>query len=164
KRLDLLASAIAQVRERDATVHFVVAGPNEGGHLSALQPYLAPLGSAVHVIGAIDQEKWPLLAARPLLAMTSDSESFGMSVVEAMAAGVPVVVTRTCGWHTIETDGCGVLVDQRVDAIAAGIEGILHDRAEAVAMGERGARIARERFDWRVIAERMIACYESVLA
>src|SRR5262249_8479601 len=118
KRLDLLASAIAQVRERDATVHFVVAGPNEGGHLSALQPYLAPLGSAVHVIGAIDQEKWPLLAACTLLAMTSDSESFGMSVVEAMAAGVPVVVTRTCGWHTIETDGCGVLVDQRVDAIA----------------------------------------------
>ena len=163
KRLDLLASAVARVRERDAGVHLVIAGPDEGSHLSTLAPFIAPLGSSVHVIGAVDEEKWQLLAESTLLAMTSDSESFGMSVVEAMAAGVPVVVARTCGWSTIDADGCGVLVDQRADAIAAGIERVLRDRAAATAMGARGARLARERFDWRVIAGRMIACYESVL-
>ena len=39
-----------------------------------------------------------------------------MSVVEAMAAGVPVVVTHTCPWQEVETVGCGLRVSQQHDA------------------------------------------------
>jgi glycosyltransferase involved in cell wall biosynthesis len=165
KRIDLLAAAVAQVRARYPSIHLVLAGPDEGRHLAALQLHLAPLGSFVHAIGAVDDDtKHDLFAETAALALCSDSESFGMSVVEAMGAGVPVVVARTCGWTDIERDGCGWSVDQRAGAIADAVEQAIADPARAAAMGRRGAQIARERYSWRAVAERMIACYEDVLS
>jgi glycosyltransferase involved in cell wall biosynthesis len=164
KRIDLLAAAVALVRHRHPTTHLVLAGPDEGHHLAQLRPHIAPLGSFVHVVGAVDEAaKQDLFAETATLALCSDSESFGMSVVEAMAAGVPVVVARTCGWGDIERDGCGWSVDQSVEAIARAIEQAVADPADAAAMGRRGAQIARERYSWRAVAERMIACYEDIL-
>jgi glycosyltransferase involved in cell wall biosynthesis len=164
KRLDLLASSITQVRARYPRTHLVIAGPDEGNHRKALQPHLAPLGSSVHVIGEVDETvKQDLFADASALVLCSDSESFGMSVLEAMAAGVPVVVTRTCGWTEVERDGCGWSVEQQPAAIGAAIEQVLADPERAAAMGRRGAQIALDRYSWRAVAQRMIACYDDVL-
>jgi len=165
KRLDLLASAVAQVRARFPRTHLVLAGPDEGGHLATLRDHLAPLGSFVHTTGAVEDDfKHDLFADATLLVLCSDSESFGMSVLEAMAAAVPVAVTRTCGWTSVEHDGCGWSVDQHARAIAGAIEQAVADPVRAAAMGRRGAQIARERYSWRAVAEQMIACYENVLS
>jgi glycosyltransferase involved in cell wall biosynthesis len=165
KRVDVLAAAVANVHVRFPRTHLVLAGPDEGGQRAALQPYLAPLGSRVHLTGAVDEPfKQELFADAAALVLCSDSESFGMSVLEAMAASLPVVVTRTCGWTDIERDGCGWSVDQTAAAIADALERAIADPVGAAAMGRRGAQIARERFSWRAVAERMIACYEDVLS
>ena len=165
KRIDLLAAAVATLRVGYPAAHLVLAGPDEGGHLAALRAQLAPLGAFVHAPGAIDERtKHDLFAETSVLALCSDSESFGMSVVEAMGAGVPVVVARTCGWTEIGRDGCGWLVDQSAGAIADALEQAIADPARAAAMGRRGALIARDRYSWRAVAERMIACYEDILA
>jgi glycosyltransferase involved in cell wall biosynthesis len=165
KRIDLLAAAVALVREKHPSTHLVLAGPDEGCHVATLEPHIAPLGPFVHIMGAVDDStKQDLFAESTALALCSDSESFGMSVVEAMGAGVPVVVARTCGWADLERDGCGWSVDQRADAMAAAIDQAVADPGHAAAMGRRGAQIARERYSWRAVAERMIACYEDVLS
>jgi glycosyltransferase involved in cell wall biosynthesis len=165
KRLDLLAASVARVRNERPDVHLVLAGPNDDGYLPSLQPLLAPLGRFVHWIGPIDDpDKWALLKEASALALCSDSESFGMAVIEAMAAGVPVVVARTCPWSDIVREDCGFWIDQRVEAIADAIATLVSDRPRGIAMGQRGARFARARFSWGAIGEAMAACYRDVLS
>ena len=92
KGLDLLVDAVAQV----AGAHLVVAGPDEDGTRARLMQRVATLGIAdrVHWPGLLDATaKGAMLAAIDLFVLPSHSENFGLAAVEAMAAGVAVVVT-----------------------------------------------------------------------
>jgi glycosyltransferase involved in cell wall biosynthesis len=91
--------------------------------------------------------------------MCSDSESFGISVVEAMAAGLPVVVTKTCPWHEVETAGCGLWVAQESGEVAKAVSYILSHPAEAESMGAHGKALASANYGWDSIARKMAACY-----
>ena len=88
KRLDLLAGAFGRVRQQHVGAHLVIAGPDEDGHRAQVAPLFTTYGDAVTWTGRVDDtSKRQLLEAATVLVMCSDSESFGMSVAEAMAAG-----------------------------------------------------------------------------
>src|SRR5439155_1126553 len=94
KRLDLLAAAFDRIRVVHPGAHLVIAGPDEGGHRRRVEPRFAQAGASVHWTGELSEPaKWTLLADAGVLVMCSQSESFGRSVAEALAAGVPVGVT-----------------------------------------------------------------------
>jgi glycosyltransferase involved in cell wall biosynthesis len=165
KRLDLLAAAVAILRRTHPTAHLIIAGPDEHGCLAMLAPRLAPLGAAAHCIGeATDAEKWALLADSTALVLCSDSENFGVSVVEAMAAGVPVVVARTCPWEIVERERCGLWVDQNAEAIASALSSLIAHPERARAMGARGAALARRAYSWAAIGRDMARCYVDILS
>lgn len=165
KRIDLLAAAMARVRERFANAHLVLAGPDEGGHLATLQDALSPLGRHVHVLGAVDdRDKWTLLAESTMLVLCSDSESFGLAAAEALAAGLPIVATRTVPWEALARESCGFWVEQRADAIAGAMATLIADPVATRAMGERAARLAQTRYSWRAVGQSMAACYADALA
>jgi glycosyltransferase involved in cell wall biosynthesis len=163
KRLDLLAAAFDRIRINRPKTHLVIAGPDEGGHRSRLEPLFAGAGRAVHWTGELNEAaKWELLANADALVMCSQSESFGRSVLEALAAGVPVVVTRTCPWQQVEITGSGFWVPQTVEAIADALLELLGDRARARTMGERGRALARSTYSWDAIARTMAMHYQAV--
>ena len=165
KRLDLLAEAFARVHQRYADARLVLAGPDEHNHLATISRRLAPHAGAVRVAGRLDEErKWSLLKDADLLVLCSDSESFGLVVVEAMAAGLPVVVTRTCPWADIEIYRCGWWVEQTAAAIADAVLRLIEDPTEARAMGARGARLARERYSWPAVGASMADHYRRLVA
>jgi glycosyltransferase involved in cell wall biosynthesis len=87
-----------------------------------------------------------------------------MSIVEAMAAGRPVVVTQTCPWSEVARERCGYWVPQDARSIADAISSLLADRSTAASMGASGARLARARYGWRAIAEAMAASYADALS
>jgi glycosyltransferase involved in cell wall biosynthesis len=164
KRLDLLAAAFDAIRQRHRAAHLVLAGPDECGHLAGIMRGLIAHAGFVHAVDSLDQDrKWALLRDANVLVQCSDSESFGLAIVEALAAGVPVVVTRTCPWADIEKHDCGFWVDQSVPALAEAIGHLLRDRARAASMGARGAAFARERFSWDAIGRRVAATYAEAL-
>jgi glycosyltransferase involved in cell wall biosynthesis len=164
KRLDLLAAAFDRVRAALPEAHLVIAGPDERGERRRLEPFFAAAGHSVHWIGETgDAEKWALLAAADLLVLCSDSESFGMSALEAMAAGTPVVATRTCPWPEIETARAGFWVAQEPKAIARAALAILHDDELAGEMGARGRVLARTRYSWDVVASAMAGRYRQAV-
>jgi len=164
KRLDLLAAAFAALRETHPDAHLVIAGPDERGELAQILGTLAAHAGYVHAIETLsDADKWALLRDADALVQCSDSESFGLSVAEAMAARTAVVVTRTCPWPEIETRGCGLFVDQTVPAIANALKRLMSDRPFTAEMGERGAAFVRERYGWEAIARRVAAMYGDVL-
>jgi glycosyltransferase involved in cell wall biosynthesis len=85
-----------------------------------------------------------------------------MSVAEAMAAGKPVVVTRTCPWPEVASHEAGFWVEQTGDAIADGVNAILSDRAAAEAMGRRGRALISSTYSWPGAASALIKAYEEI--
>ena len=160
KRLDLLADAFAAAHATHPSVHLVLAGPDEHGLVPGLRQRLTGVVAFVHAIGDVHgADKWTLLKDADVMVQCSDSESFGLAVVEALASGVPVVATRTCPWSEIETQQCGFWVDQTAPAIAAAIRTLADDPRRRARMGERAVAFARDRYSWDAIAPQMARLY-----
>jgi glycosyltransferase involved in cell wall biosynthesis len=164
KRLDLLAEAFAVVHRAHPRARLVIAGPDEGGYRRHIEHLFAPVADATRWLGVIDSETtWALFAASRTLVQCSDSESFGMSVAEALTAGLPAVVTDRSPWSQIGALGCGYSVAHEPAAIASAVLRILEQPAEGCAMGARGKVWAREVFGWDAIGRSMRDAYQQVL-
>ncbi|HTM04916.1 MAG TPA: glycosyltransferase [Vicinamibacterales bacterium] len=162
KRLDLLLDAFAQVVAVRPDARLIIAGPDEQRLRELLEPRQAP-GNRVTWLGAVDaRQRDAVLAQARALVVCSDSESFGMAVVEAMAAGRAVIVTRTCGWDDLERRGAGLLVDQNPLAIADAMQRLLDAPAAASTMGVNGRRWVEEAFTWDAVARRFIETYSAI--
>jgi starch synthase len=118
-----------------------------------------------------------------VFACPSVYEPFGITNLEAMACGVPVVATRIGGIPEVVVHGrTGLLVDVPVPdgdgssggltdgdpevaaRLAAAINELVADPARRAAMGEAGRRRAVEQFSWAEVARRTLAVYEGVVA
>jgi len=165
KRLDLLAAAFARLRRSGRRACLVIAGPDEAGERRRIEPLLRDVADDVRWIGAVDgEDKWSLLHASRALVQCSDSESFGLSVAEALTAGVPVVVTDRGAWDAITDVGCGHLVSHDSGAIADALERLLADPCGARAMGERGRAWAQRTFGWEAIGRAMLTAYSATVS
>jgi glycosyltransferase involved in cell wall biosynthesis len=165
KRLDLLAAAFQRLHANCPAARLVIAGPDDEQSLHKLRPLFQSFAAAVTWTGELTpEEKWALLHDSTLLVMCSDSESFGVAVVEAMAAKVPVVVTRTCPWQVIEEAQCGFWVEQDAAAISEALSRIVYNPSEAAEMGLRGFALAKAQYSWSSIAAAMLNHYGEVLA
>jgi len=164
KRLDLLADAFTRLRTSGRRACLVIAGPDENGYRRWVEPLFASVKSDVRWAGAVDgDDKWALLRASLALVQCSDSESFGLSVAEALAAGVPVVVTERGAWHEVGSVGGGLVVSHDAQAIAGALDRLLGDPLSAQAMGERGRAWAARTFGWDAIGRAMMSEYETIV-
>jgi glycosyltransferase involved in cell wall biosynthesis len=111
KRVDLLIRGFASVFRSDAT-RLVIAGPGEDGLIRQFSrlPEARMLGDRLVWTGHLDEkEKWSALSGAEVLALVSHSENFGISLVEAMAMGVPVLTTNKVDiWREIIGGGAGL--------------------------------------------------------
>jgi len=164
KRLDLLADAFIDVRAMHPSAHLILAGPDEHALMPALMRRLSAHAGFVHVLDTVTgNDKWALLRDADVFVQCSDSESFGLVVVEALAAGVPVVVTRTCPWPEVVSHGCGFWVEQTAPAIAAAIATLIEDPARRLRMSERATAFVRERYSWDIVAREMVQLYSEAI-
>jgi glycosyltransferase involved in cell wall biosynthesis len=145
KDFPTLLKALAQVSE---AYRAVIVG--DGPARSDLQQSIARLGIAdrVEFVGE-RRDVAGLLAGSDLFVLSSRSEGLPMSILEAMAAGLPVVASDVGGVSEAVADGeTGLLVPAGdADALAAAIGRLLADADERRRLGERGHAVARERFD-----------------
>jgi phosphatidylinositol alpha-1,6-mannosyltransferase len=173
KGVDDLLRAVAELAARRPDTTALVLG--DGQDRVALEQLAADLGVAGRVAfggWAAPSTVAAALAAADVVAAPSRQgpdgwvEAQGLTVVEAMAAGTPVVATRSGGVGDAVVDGdTGLLVDERSpDQLADAIERLATDRALAARVVERGRRVAEERFSRRTTAEAFSALFERVLA
>jgi glycosyltransferase involved in cell wall biosynthesis len=161
----MLASAFAIAQSVVPQLKLVIAGPDERGHRAEIAPLFVGSGNAVIWTGELDSAgKLRLLADANVLVACSSVESFGMSIVEAMAAAVPVVVTQTCPWPQIEREDCGRWVQHDAESISKAIVEIVSDPARARAMGDRALRFVETNYAWDSVARDMISAYERALS
>lgn len=150
KRIDLFLRAFAELRPRmpHAVALVVGAGP-ENDALQKLARELQ-LADTVRFTGFVPDDALPAFyAASDVYAHTCKNESFGLSVLEASAAGLPVVAVNEGGPREILCDGeTGLLVDATPGAMAKAVEELAHDAARRKAMGAAGRRRVAALYSW----------------
>lgn len=163
KRVKDVVRIFARVRRAmPATLMMVGDGPDR----QDAENEAKELGVAADVrfLGRLDTVA-PLLAAADLLLLPSQTESFGLAALEAMACGTPVVASRVGGIPEVITDGIDGILEPpgSVEAMARRAMALLRDPAAHAAM--RTAAIARAgRFSADEVVPQYEAFYEKVLA
>lgn len=155
KGLDVLIEAMAKPAATDAQL-VVVGSPGWGGvDVPAAAAAAGLTAGRVRVLGRIpDDDLAAVLAGAGLLAAPSRAEGFGLPVLEAMAAGVPVVVSDAPA--LVELVGSAGLIARRgnADELADRIGAVLTDDAVAADLAVRG-RARADRFTWAAAADRL---------
>jgi glycosyltransferase involved in cell wall biosynthesis len=162
KRLDVLVDAFRTAAAANRDLHLVVAGPDEHHLRQSLETRLGEFRGRVRWLGAVDGAlKTALLQDALTLVVCSDSESFGLVVAEALAAGTPPIVTVTCPWSLLEEDGCGQWVAQSSSAVAGAIARLLVPAFRAQ-LANRAKEAAVRRFAWDQVGRAFRTAYAAV--
>lgn len=160
--IDLLLKAVARVREiaPEIPVQIRIAGKGpceEEYHMLARE---LGLGDITHWLGFIPQwqaaEEW---ANMDLAIICSNAESFGVSAVEAQAAGCPVIISDIPGLMEATEPGNSSVVVPRgdVEAIAQAVLALYYDPARRAGMGQAGRAYAARNYE-------LISCFQKVEA
>lgn len=163
KRHDILLQAFARLHHRSTQLLIVGEGP--------LRPELLGLAERLGVsdrvkfAGYLDRPE-RALAAMDVFALTSQSEGMPLAILEAWAAGKPVVASRVGGVPELVDDGrTGLLFESGdVETLAGLLDRLLADRELGRALGSAGQALARSRFDTRVMSETYRRHYRMLLS
>jgi glycosyltransferase involved in cell wall biosynthesis len=163
KNHQLLLRAVRRLTAAGPSVHIVIVG--DGPERARLEQLVREwdLGGSVTFTGTLPNRPNPH-ALFDVSALTSRSEGFPNAVVEAMAAGRPVVATDVGGVRDAVTDGVtGLLVPDDDDAAFAGaLERLRDEDGLAAALGRAGRREAENRFSEEVVLNQLIALYQEM--
>jgi glycosyltransferase involved in cell wall biosynthesis len=143
----------------------VIAGSGDADYTERLERLVRKTGGhRVRLVGwADDTRKRTLIAAASLFVLVSWQENFGISVVEALASGVPALVSdRVDIADLVQSRGAGWMVEPSVEAIARGLRHALADDAERGSRA-RAARALAHEFAWPGIADRIGTLYAGLL-
>jgi glycosyltransferase involved in cell wall biosynthesis len=162
KGIDRLISALALV----PGLTLVVAGNDDEDYWPKMRKLADELGIAGRIrnVGFVEgKRKESLIARAALLALPSYSENFGNVVLEAMALGVPVVVTPEVGLaHVVAETRSGLVVEGEPALLAAAIASLVGDPALRRRLGDNG-RTAATLYTWDSVAKRIEHEYRSLV-
>lgn len=164
--LELLQAAKTVVA-RIPNVQFLIAGPMDHEKPDAITPAIAQeyglVDACIFTGKRLDIPE--LCALMDLFVLPSHREGFPRSPMEASAMGVPCVVTDIRGCReAVEHERNGLLVPLGdVDALAEAIIELLTDKEKAQRMGQAGAKMALDKFDERILFEKVKAEYARLL-
>jgi len=145
----------------------VIAGPDEKGHRAEVEAVIESgrLHESVSLIGMVaGSAKLETLAAADAFVLPSFSEGFSVSIIEAMASGLPVILTPGCNFPEATRAGAAIEVNPTPEELAEALRSLLgapeSDRQD---MGARGRDLVARNYTWDHIAHDMKAVYEWAL-
>ncbi|MDJ0795460.1 MAG: glycosyltransferase [Calothrix sp. MO_167.B12] len=165
KGLDYLIPALSKLSNYKFT--FILAGSGEAEYENAIKSLVVNHGieKRTHFSGFVKGElKNLLIQGADLFALTSYSENFGISVLEALAGGLPVLITPGVALaDMVKQQQVGYITELDVAAITAAIQQFLDNPEEGKKMGDRARKLIMEKYTWDKIACQMQQVYTHIL-
>jgi glycosyltransferase involved in cell wall biosynthesis len=167
KGLDLLARAFALVRKRYPETYLTVAGPDLNNFGSLARKFFEDEGCGENVVftGMLQGKmKRAAFSAASIFVAPSYSEGFSMSILEAMAAGLPCVMTTVCNFPEAASAGAALEVAVDAAAFAAALTNLIENPTEAEAIGRRARRLICDNYSWQQIAKQIGSVYDAIIS
>jgi glycosyltransferase involved in cell wall biosynthesis len=162
KALDRLVGAVPVLRAQWPRLHAVIAGPDDGEEQARLEAEARARGvtDRVHFLGPIYDDRAAFLAGLDVFVLPSEDENFGNVIAEALAAGTPVVASRSCPWPELVEHRCGRWIEATTDQVATAVSALLSEGAHEA--GLRGREFVLRARTARQTAVAMRDLYRSV--
>lgn len=167
KGLDLLLPAWQAVQDHFPAWRLVIAGPNDSdGYLEKMQALAAQLElKRLEFIGEVKgAQKWETYSQADLFVLPTYSENFGNVVAEALASGIPAIVSKGAPWAGLIEKRAGWWIDIGVAPLVSCLMQALALSSDQLSeMGQRGRRWMQEEFSWDSLGLKMAHTYEWIM-
>ena len=167
KGLDLLARGFGAVARQRRDVHLVIAGPDNDGWGARVRPWLEEAGVLGHTTFTgmlLGPDRLAVLQDAAMFVLPSYSENFGIAVIEAMAARLPVIISDKVNiWREVEAARAGRVIPCDATALAEEILDLLAHPEGAAQMGRQGRTLVEERFQWPRIGRSLAEAYGRII-
>lgn len=165
KGLDLLARSFIGIAKELDDAALLIVGPDEGDTQAQATRLLAEAGviDRVTFAGPLDgNDKLAALACADVFVLPSYAEGFSNAVLEALAAGLPVVISEHCNFPEVAQRAAGVIVPNDVREIGSAVSTLLGDETRREEAGRNGRRLVEERYSWSTVADAFADLYGSI--
>lgn len=159
KGLDVLVSACARL---DTIPYRLVIGGTDDGYLETLQSKIRQLKMEQEVVfpGVLaGDKKLQALADADIFVYPSPAEGFSLAILEAAAAGLPLVITTGCKFPEAERSGAGRVVDASAEGLARGIQSLLGNPKKLKHAGDAAKRLVQKQYSIQSMARSLELLY-----
>jgi glycosyltransferase involved in cell wall biosynthesis len=166
KGLHLLIPAFADAAQSIPDARLLIVGPDEGQR-AALETQVEQWNLRERLIFTdllTGEDKLAALAAADLFAMPAVGEGFSMAVLEAMACGLPVLLTPGCNFPEVVPAGAGLVVEREVSALGEALRVLLTDDEHRASMGRSARELVRARYTWPQVVTQLENVYSGVMS
>ena len=164
KGIETLLEACGIVGRLSPDWHLFIAGTGLPSYVDFLKSKVRELGLSeqVEFVGEVFEEKKEALFAQSDVALVpSHIENFGIVVAESLAHAVPVIASKGTPWIGLETNRCGLWVDNDPESLATAIRKIRTLPLQE--MGQRGREWMEKDFSWESLSGEMLAVYRECI-
>jgi glycosyltransferase involved in cell wall biosynthesis len=167
KGCDLVIEAFAKILASHPEWHLVIAGPDQVGWQDELSHRVAQLDLEPRVTwtGMLSgATKWGALRSAEVFMLPSHQENFGIAVAEALAVGLPVLISNKVNiWREIDADGAGIVSQDTLGGACTLLQSYLEMPAEKkLAMRQAAQNCFDQRFEIKKAAQTLHAVLASV--
>jgi glycosyltransferase involved in cell wall biosynthesis len=155
KGLDILAEAWKIVSPHHPDLKLVVAGPREDDSIDDFTKRIedAGLGDTVAIPGPVyGSRKTAAFRESIGFVLPSRQEGFSVAITEALALGIPAVITNECHFPEVGQENAGIVTELDHHSFAQGVLKLLTDPEQRTRMGNNAATLIRDRYTWPSIA------------
>lgn len=167
KRPDLLIRSLSKLALNQTKFHLILAGTGEPEYLQYLQKLVSDNGLTAQTTFSgfvTGKDKDLLLQGSDIFVLPSFSENFGIAVAEALAEGLPAIITPDIQIAPeISTANAGLIVPGEEEKIANAIAQLLATPEQRYQLGENGKKLVKERYSWNAIACQLTEAYRTII-
>ncbi|HTY13182.1 MAG TPA: glycosyltransferase [Candidatus Omnitrophota bacterium] len=167
KGLDLLAEGFSLAAGKIPGMHLLIAGPDEDGYerkIRSILERMGALGATTFTGNLTGDDRLRAFAVSRVFVLPSYSENFGMSVIEAMAAGVPVIVSDNVGIHCeIAENHAGLVIGCNAGEVAENMIKLLENDRLSDELAANAATMVEEYYDLGKVAQKMAGELQKII-
>ena len=166
KGLEILIEAVDLLNEPNIKV--TIAGEGEDVYIDQLKKLCVEkrVDHLFNFIGGVyEKQKWKLYSQADLFVLPTYSENFGIVIIEALAAGVPVITTKGTPWEELVVNQCGWWIELSVPNLLGAIkEALALSKKDRARMKEKGIHLVQQKYQIQAVVQNTFEFYKNIVS